>query len=75
MTNKFQIGDIALFNDPLFDDSKCFIASYFIISDIVDGMYYHMLPLNTDDGMIEDGVNESYLVTWVDDSWKWEKAS
>ena len=75
MTNKFQIGDIALFNDPLFDDSKCFISSYFLVSDIVDGMYYPMLPLNTDDGMIEDGVNESYLVTWVDDSWKWEKAS
>ena len=72
MTNKFQIGDIALFNDPLFDDSKCFISSYFIISDIVDGMYYYMLPLTNDDYSNDI---ESYLVTWVDDSWKWEKAS
>ena len=71
---KFQIGDIALYNDPLFDDSKCFIASYFVVSDVVDGMYYYMLPLNTE---YDDNSNdiESYLVTWVDDSWKWEKAS
>jgi hypothetical protein len=72
MTNKFQIGDIALYNDPLFDDSKCFISSYFIVSDIVDGMYYYMLPLTNDDYSNDI---ESYLVTWVDDSWKWEKAS
>lgn len=69
---KFQIGDIALYNDPLFDDSKCFISSYFVVSDIVDGMYYYMLPLNTDDYSNDI---ESYLVTWVDDSWKWEKVS
>jgi len=69
---KFQIGDIALYNDPLFDDSKCFIASYFVVSDIVDGMYYYMLPLTNDDYSNDI---ESYLVTWVDDSWKWEKAS
>ena len=68
----FQIGDIALYNDPLFDDSKCFISSYFVVSDIVDGMYYYMLPLNTDDYSNDI---ESYLVTWVDDSWKWEKVS
>ena len=72
MMNKFQIGDIALYNDPLFDDSKCFISSYFIVSDIVDGMYYYMLPLTNDDYSNDI---ESYLVTWVDDSWKWEKAS
>ena len=69
---KFQVGDIALYNDPLFDDSKCFIASYFVVSDIVDGMYYYMLPLTNDEYSNEI---ESYLVTWVDDSWKWEKAS
>ena len=72
MTNKFQIGDIALYNDPLFDDSKHFISSYFVVSDIVDGMYYYMLPLTNDDYSNDI---ESYLVTWVDDSWKWEKAS
>ena len=71
---KFQIGDIALFNDPLFDDSKCFISSYFIVSDIVDGMYYYMLPLNTEYDDKNEEI-ESYLVTWVDDSWKWEKVS
>ena len=72
---KFQIGDIAIFNDPLFDDSKHFISSYFIISDVVNGMYYHMLPLNTDDGISEDGVNESYLISWIDGSSKWSKVS
>ena len=71
---KFQIGDIALYNDPLFDDSKCFISSYFIVSDIVDGMYYYMLPLNTEYDDKNEEI-ESYLVTWVDDSWKWEKVS
>lgn len=72
---KFQIGDIACFKDPLFDDSKHFISSYLIISDIVNGMYYHMLPLNTDDGISEDGVNESYLISWIDGSEKWSKVS
>ena len=71
---KFQIGDIALYNDPLFDDSKCFISSYFVVSDIVDGMYYYMLPLNTEYDDKNEEI-ESYLVTWVDDSWKWEKVS
>lgn len=71
---KFQIGDIVCFKDPLFDDGAAFIASYFVVSNIFDGMYYSMLPLN-DDGISEDGVNESYLVSWIDGSSKWSKVS
>lgn len=72
---KFQIGDIACFKDPLFDDGAAFIASYFVVSNIFDDMYYSMLPLNDDDGISEDGVNESYLISWIDGSSKWEKVS
>lgn len=72
---KFQIGDIACFKDPLFDDGAAFIASYFVVSNIFDDMYYSMLPLNGDDGISEDGVNESYLISWIDGSSKWEKVS
>ncbi len=71
---KFQIGDIACFKDPLFDDGAAFIASYFVVSDIVDGMYYYMLPLNTENDDNNEEI-ESYLITWVDDSWKWKKVS
>lgn len=71
---KFQIGDIACFKDPLFDDGAAFVTSYFVVSNIFDDMYYSMLPLN-DDGISEDGVNESYLISWIDGSSKWEKVS
>lgn len=67
---KFQIGDIACFKDPLFDDGAAFVTSYFVVSNIFDDMYYSMLPL--DDG---EGINESYLITWIDGSSKWEKVS
>lgn len=68
--NKFQVGDIACFNDPLFDDGAAFITSYFVVSNIYDGMYYSMLPLNDD-----EDANDSYLITWVDGSSKWSKVS
>lgn len=67
---KFQIGDIACFKDPLFDDGAAFVTSYFVVSNIFDDMYYSMLPL--DDG---EGINESYLISWIDGSSKWEKVS
>lgn len=66
---KFQIGDIACFKDPLFDT---FIASYFVVSDIVDDMYYYMLPL---DVYGEDAGIEDYLITWINDSPKWSKVT
>ena len=65
---KFQIGDIAVYNDPIFDDSKHFVSSYFVVSKIVDDMYYYMLPLN-------DELEEQYFIDWVDGSSKWKKIS
>lgn len=65
---KFQIGDIISYNDPIFDDSKHFVSSYFVVSNIVDDMYYYMLPLN-------DELEEQYLIDWVDGSSKWKKVS
>ncbi len=65
---KFQVGDIISYNDPIFDDSKHFVSSYFVVSKIVDDMYYYMLPLN-------DELEEQYLIDWVDGSSKWKKIS
>ena len=65
---KFQIGDIAVYNDPIFDDSKHFVSSYFVVSKIVDDMYYYMLPLN-------DELEEQYFIDWVDGSSRWKKIS
>lgn len=65
----FQIGDIISYNDPIFDDSKHFVSSYFVVSKIVDDMYYYMLPLNDE---LEE---EQYLIDWVDGSSKWKKIS
>ena len=65
---KFQIGDIISYNDPIFDDSKHFVSSYFVVSKIVDDMYYYMLPLN-------DELEEQYFIDWVDGSSKWKKIS
>ena len=65
---KFQIGDNVVYNDPIFDDSKHFVSSYFVVSKIVDDMYYYMLPLN-------DELEEQYLIDWVDGSSKWKKIS
>ena len=62
---KFQIGDIVVYNDPIFDVSK---PSYFVVSKIGDDMYYYMLPLN-------DELEEQYLIDWVDGSSKWKKIS
>ena len=65
---KFQIGDIVVYNDPIFDDSKRFVSSYFVVSKIGDDMYYYMLPLN-------DELEEQYFIDWVDGSSKWKKIS
>ena len=65
---KFQIGDIVVYNDPIFDDSKHFVSSYFVVLKIIDDMYYYMLPLN-------DELEEQYLIDWVDRSSKWKKIS
>lgn len=65
---KFQIGDIVVYNDPIFDDSKRFVSSYFVVSKIVDDMYYYMLPLN-------DELEITNLIDWVDGSSKWKKIS
>lgn len=69
---KFQIGDIACYNDPLFD-TNTFIASYFIVSDIVDDERYYMLPLNAYGN--ENGEIEDYLITWINSSPKWKKVT
>ena len=67
----FQVGDIISYNDPLFDDSKHFVTDYFVVSNIVDDMYYHLLPLNNDKYVQP----ETYLVAWVNDSSKWKKVT
>ena len=66
---KFQIGDIISYNDALFD-LHC-ITDYFVVSNIVDDMYYHLLPLNNDKYV----QTETYLVAWVNDSSKWKKVT
>jgi hypothetical protein len=69
---KFQIGDIACYNDPLFDEGT-FVSSYFIVSDIVDDERYYMLPLNAYGN--ENGEIEDYLITWINSSPKWKKVT
>jgi len=68
---KFQIGDIISYNDPTFDDSKHFVSSYFVVANIVDDMYYCLLPLND----VYNDFNEQHLISWVDDSSRWKKVS
>ena len=67
---KFQIGDIISYSDPLFNE-RSYVYSYFVVANIVDDMYYYMLPLND----VYDDFNEQYLISWVDDSSRWKRVS
>ena len=67
---KFQIGDIVVYNDPLFNEDS-YVSSFFLISKI-SNLDYFMVPLTPEE---DDDEQESYLIKWVDSNSKWKKVS